>query len=282
LKEDVFPGSARLVEGVPPPSSMLLVGPSGVGKTIFCKQFVYAGLVKGEAGLYFATSESPDEIETSMKSFGFDIGSYKENGSFRIVDCHSWKIGGASPSHWAVTNPGDLAAVSMTIESAMRGVNKIRFVLDSITGLTSVCSFNPTYLSKFLQIFVAKIKKLTGNAIFVVAPEAHDQQFLSYLRQIFDGTLEMKEDDSGGEIRRLLRVFSIKGANHKTKWMPFDITNKGIVVRSDVETRCVMCSRLIEQEPYVETVGGNQYSFDSTECASTYRKLKAIYGDSFE
>jgi KaiC/GvpD/RAD55 family RecA-like ATPase len=280
--DDVFPGAARLVEGSLPPSSLLLIGPSGVGKTIFCKQFLFNGLSKGEACVYVATSESPEEIERSMKSFGFEIASYKDRGLFRIVDCYSWKTGGTSPSQWVVKNPGDLAAVSINIENALRGLGKVRMVLDSITGLTSICNFNPTYLSKFLQIIVAKIKILNGNAIFVVAPEAHDQQVLSYLRQIFDGTLEMKEDESGKEIKRLLRVFSLKGSSHKTQWMPFGITNHGIVVRNEVELRCMMCSRLIEGEPHFETVEGSRYSFDSTDCAATYKKLKALYGASFE
>ncbi len=92
----------------------------------------------------------------------------------------------------------------------------------------------------------------------------------------------MKEDESGKEIKRLLRVFSLKGASHKTHWTPFDITNQGIVVRNEVETRCVMCSRLIEGEPFYEIIEGKKQCFDSAECASTYGKLKAIYEENFE
>lgn len=279
---DVFPGSARLVEGAMPPSSLLLIGPSGMGKTVFCKQFLYSGLTNGEACLCVATSESPVAIEKSMKSFGFDTVPFKETGSFQIVDCYSWKTGGHSSCEYVVTNPGDLAAVSMVIEKAMRGLSKVRLVFDSITGLTSVCSYNVVYFSKFLQVIVAKIKALDGNAIFVVAPEAHDQQFISYLRQVFDGTLEMKEDESGKEIKRLLRIFSLKGASHKTHWTPFEITDRGISVKNEVDLRCVMCSRLVDGEPIFEIVDGNRYSFDSAECAATYRKLKALYGESFE
>lgn len=279
---DVFPGSAKLVEGVVPASSLLLIGPSGVGKTIFCKQFVYNGLIKGEACIYVATSESPKEIENSMKSFGFEVTSYKASNMFRIIDCYSWKSGGASSTDWVIANPGDLAVVSMTIENALRGLNNVRLVFDSITGLTSTCRYNLAFFSKFLEILVAKIKNLNGNSIFVVAPEAHDQQFISYLRQIFDGTLEMKEDESGKEIKRLLRLFSLKGAAHKTHWTPFEITNHGIAVRNETELRCMMCSRLIEGEPHFETVGGNKLSFDSMECAQTYKRLKSVYGENFE
>ena len=284
--DDVFPGSSRLVEGALPASSLLLIGPSGVGKTVFCKQFVYNGLTKGEPSVYITTSESPQEIENSMNSFGFEFESYKNNHLFRIVDCYSWKTGATSftpaLTNWVITDPGDLAVVSRTIENALHGLTQVRLVLDSITGLTSICSYNHTFLSKFLQIIAAKIKTLNGNGVFVVNAEAHDQQFISYLRQTFDGTLEMKEDESSKEIKRLMRLFSLKGAAHKTRWIQFAITDHGIVIKNEVELRCIMCSRIIEGEPHFETVKGNKLSFDSVGCASTYKKLKSVYGENFE
>jgi len=279
---DVFPGSSRLVEGEVPSESLLLLGPSGSGKTIFCKQFLYNGLIIGEPSIYVATDESPEEIGKSMKSLGFDIEPYLDSDMFRIVDCYSWKLGGESSSEYAVKNPADLATVSIAIEKARQGLEKIRFVLDSVTGLTSVCSHNVTVFSKFLQIVVARIRLMNGNAIFTATPEAHDPQFMSLLRLTFDGTLEMKEDESGKEIKRLLRVFSLRGAKHKTHWTPFEITDSGIIVKSEVEQRCMMCSKLIEWEPHVEVIGDKKYSFDSPECANTYKKLKSLYGEYFE
>jgi KaiC/GvpD/RAD55 family RecA-like ATPase len=279
---DVFPGSSRLVEGKMPSESLLLLGPSGIGKTIFCKQFLYNGLISGDPCIYVTTDESPEEIGKSMKSFGFDIEPYKKSGMFRIIDCYSWKLGGKSSSEYAVNNPADLAAISIAIEKARHDLEKIRLVLDSITGLTSICNHNVTVFSKFAQIIVARIRLMNGNAIFTAAPEAHDQQFLSFLRLMFDGTLEMKGDESGKEVKRLLRIFSLKGAKHKTIWTPFEISDKGIIVKSDVELRCLMCSKIIEWEPYVEVIGGKKYSFDSVECANTYKKLKSLYAEDFK
>ena len=283
---DVFPGSTRLVEGQMPPSSLLLIGPSGIGKTIFSKQFLYNGLVHGEPGIYLSTDESPERIERSMKSFGFDVENYKKTEAFRFVDCYSWKIGNKSSSKYWVNNPADLATVSAAIENARQGLERSRLVLDSITGLMTICSHNLTYFSKFLQIIAAKTRATNSSAIFLVSPEAHDQVFMSYLREIFDGTLEMKmeteKNESGEEIKRLLRLFSLKGGKHKTHWTPFEITNNGILVRSEKELRCVMCSRLIEWEPHKEIIEGKEYNFDSTECANNYKKLKSLYGESFE
>jgi len=92
----------------------------------------------------------------------------------------------------------------------------------------------------------------------------------------------MKENESGKEIERLLRIFSFRGARHKTHWTPFEITNKGIAIKNEIGLRCVMCSKLIEWEPKVAIVGGKELSFDSEECVKTYKKFKSLYGEDFE
>lgn len=273
---DVFPGSKRLVKGAVPSASLLLMGPTGVGKTTFCKQFIYNGLIMGEPCLYVATDESPEEIQKSMKSFGFDIEPYKEKETFRIVDCYSWRLGGGSSSKYAVDDQHDyLTAVSISIEKARQGLRNIRLVLDSITGLTAFSSQDA--VSKFLQIVTARILSLSGKAIFTVASGAHNDQFMSFLRLTFDGTLEMKIDETGNEIKRLLRIFSLKGVKHRTSWTPFEITDGGINMKSEAELRCVMCSKLIEWEPHIETIDGEKYQFDTMECVNTYKKLKSFF-----
>jgi KaiC/GvpD/RAD55 family RecA-like ATPase len=283
---DVFPGSRRLVEGELPPASLFLMGPSGIGKTIFSKQFIYNGLINGEPGIYLSTDESPKRIQESMKKLGMNVDAYIDNENLRIIDCYSWKIGGKSCSKYCVSNPDNLATVSMAIDKARHHLKKTRLVLDSITGLMSFCNHNLTFFSKFLQVIVAQTRDSESNALFLASSEAHDQVFISYMREIFDGTLEMKietkKSESREEIKRLMRLFSLKGAKHKTQWAAVEITNNGIILKSEQELRCVMCSKQIDWEPHLEIIEGKQYSFDSAECATTYKKLKALYGESFE
>ncbi len=279
---DVFPGSSKLIEGTVPCASLLLMGPTGIGKTIFCKQFIFSGLVKGELGIYVSTDESPEDVIRSMKEFGFDVDPFLANNTFRIIDCYSWKLGSSSSSIYFVNNPTDLLSVMKAVDDAKGGQRNVRLVLDSITGLTSICSHDLLEVVRFLQIMVAKIRTAGCSAIFAAAPEAHDPQFVSHFRLIFDGMLEMKEDESGRQIKRLFRVFSLKGAQHKTTWTPFEITSNGIVLRSENQLRCEMCSRPIEWEPITELIEGRKHVFDKTECANTYKKLKGLYGENFE
>ncbi len=279
---DVFPGSSKLVEGAVPPSSMLLMGSSGIGKTIFSKQFLYNGLLQGESCIYVSTDESTEEIARSMKILGFDVGPFAKTGAFRVVDCYSWKLEQPSDAKYMVSNPSNLLGVLKAIDEAGDSLEHFRLVLDSITGLTSICEHSLLEIVRFLQVLVARIRASSSSAIFIVVPEAHDPQLVHHFRLIFDGLLEMKEDESSEQIKRLFRIFSLKGAQHKTTWTPFEIANNGIVFKRENAIRCEMCSALIEWEPHSELIAGKQHVFDKSECANTYRKLKDVYGEDFE
>jgi KaiC/GvpD/RAD55 family RecA-like ATPase len=278
---DVFPGSRRLVRGTIPSSSLLLMGPSGVGKTIFCKHFFYNGILMGEPCIYVTTNETPEEIKTSMKTFGLDIEQYEKSGRIRIVDGCSWKLGRASSSDYAVDSQQNyLTAISIKIKKARQNLKNTRLVLDSVSELTALSDKGAVL--KFLQVLTARIRLDGGKAIFTIASGAHDEHFLNQVRLIFDGILEMRIDDSGKELKRLLRIFSLKGTRHKTTWTPFEITDKGIVVKSETELRCALCSKLIDWEPIIKVIDGKKYAFDTSECMNTYKKFKSVYGSSFE
>ena len=129
MKTEVFPGSAKLVKGKIPASSLLLVGPTGVGKTIFCKHFLYNGLLNDEPFVYVTTNETPEEIEDSMVSFGLNIKPYMGKNMTRIVDGCSWKLGRKSSSEYAVdAQQNYLTAISIKIKRAQKGLENIRLI----------------------------------------------------------------------------------------------------------------------------------------------------------
>ena len=175
---------------------------------------------------------------------------------------------------------GRTPEISIKIKKARQNLKNIRLILDFISEFTALC--NKEAVLNFLQILTARTRLEGGKAICTVASGAHDDHFMNSLRLIFNGILEMKIDDSGEEIKRLLRIFSLKGVRHKTTWTPFEITDKGIVVKREKELRCVLCSKLIDWEPITQVIDGKKYPFDTIECLNTYKKFKSIYGSSFE
>jgi hypothetical protein len=45
--------------------------------------------------------------------------------------------------------------------------------------------------------------------------------------------------------------------------------------------KCEMCSKLIEGQPYVETIDDKQHNFHCKDCAQTFKRFKSLYGEGF-
>jgi hypothetical protein len=58
--------------------------------------------------------------------------------------------------------------------------------------------------------------------------------------------------------------------------------NNEVLSMKRASLNCEMCSKPIEGQPYVELLGDKVHNFDSKECAQTYKKLKSLYGETFE
>lgn len=59
--------------GLPKNSITLVSGPPGSGKSIFCFQFLYEGVKKGEKCLFLTLDKKVDGILTQAKELGFDF-----------------------------------------------------------------------------------------------------------------------------------------------------------------------------------------------------------------
>ena len=54
--------------------------------------YLKAGLDAGEAAIYVASDESPDQIRQAMKDFGLNVDHYEKTQALRIVDYREWYI----------------------------------------------------------------------------------------------------------------------------------------------------------------------------------------------
>jgi KaiC/GvpD/RAD55 family RecA-like ATPase len=267
LKE-VFPGASLLIEGEIPRGIYLLTGNSGAGKTVFCKCFIARGLSNQETGIYLSTDEDCNEIQASIQRLAEDQDNGK--GDLRLIDAYSWRVQGAMANGPFVTvDPANLTGVMIACQKICQRVSKPRFVFDSITNLAIQSDPNTTL--KFLQLVTAKMRSLNAMAFFTMIPTSHDSMFVSTVKTMFDGIFEMRLDDVGPEITRMLRIFSIKGVKHQTRWVTFTIAEKGISTLEDNTPRCAWCGGVIPYEPHKETIRGREYMFHAVACANGFK-----------
>ena len=273
VSTEVFPGASFLIDGEIPRGIYLLIGNSGAGKTSFCKTFIARGLSNKETGIYLSTDEDCGEIQASIQKLMEDQDGRK--GDLRLVDAYSWRVRGATGNEPFVTvNPANLTGVMIACQKICQDVSKPRFVFDSITDLA--IQSNPDTTLKFLQLVTAKMRSLNALAFFTLIPTSHDSMFVSTVRTMFNGIFEMRLDDTGSEITRMFRIFSIKGVKHQTRWIIFNITERGISMVDDSTPRCAWCGGIIPYEPPKETIKDRDYTFHATGCSDNFKRKLAL------
>src|SRR5688572_11078417 len=116
--------------GLPRARTTVVGGTPGSGKTIFAAQFLAHGIMRhGENGVLVTFEEPPADIESNMRSFGWDFAQWRKSHRLAMVD--------ASPpiKDEIVIGDFDLEGLLSRIQHAVKSVNAKRVVLDSLTQL---------------------------------------------------------------------------------------------------------------------------------------------------
>ncbi len=209
--------------GFPSNSSILVVGPPGVGKSTFLNQFMCAGLEQKEKGVYLTLDDAPKDIKENADYFGWDFDSYGDN--FVFIDGYSWREGEDVNARFAIEGPSDLNQMNMTLADALSevGSGSKRMVLDSVSTL--VLYTDPNSAVKFLQVVGAKSKASDGCLVMALEEGVHDEKTISTLNYVADGMLRMKMEGD----KRMMSVSRMEKTSHSRDWMEYTIKeNEGI------------------------------------------------------
>src|ERR671935_250584 len=118
--------------GVPKHRTTLISGTAGSGKTVFAMQFLAAGILAGENGVFVTFEESAADIRANMRSFGWDLEGWERAGRLAFVD--------ASPDPATETIEAgtfDLEALLARVRNAVKKVNAARVAVDSLGAVFS-------------------------------------------------------------------------------------------------------------------------------------------------
>lgn len=208
--------------GFPEKSSIMLIGPPGCGKSTLAQQFISQGTKEKDGCMYITLDSSPDEIESSMKSFG-----WKKSPCVSFIDAYSWRLGESKGKH-KLSNLGNVNELNIEITTVIDEQKKFvgkRSVFDSISTLLIYA--NPSLVVKFIPVMLAKEKKAGYTNILILEEGVHDAKTVTTLNYVTDGVIEFKMEGD----KRFLRVSRMKATKHKRDWVEFKVTDKGIVLK---------------------------------------------------
>jgi KaiC/GvpD/RAD55 family RecA-like ATPase/class 3 adenylate cyclase len=284
-------GSKRTDRPVLAPSLFLLTGPSGAGKTVYCRQFILDAIKHGSHVIFLTTSVSDRQFKMMMPAES--AGKLSQSCSFINPYIGSGiSIPRDTSSHAANRLSLALAAIRDILSSkAAERVDTAGgqdptacVVADSLTEFFML--FDEAAVIKFTTELCLILRQFDSTAVLVLAsPQASASMpslssMPNVLASFVDGILEIKsqeESSDGRKTSRSIRLVSMKGIYHRPDWVPFKITSNGAIVfgnSSVVSLNCTMCGKSITGTPIMDS----DFAFDTHACVETYRRLVGMYG----
>lgn len=214
--------------GIPKGRTTLLAGTSGSGKTIFAMQFLIGGLLKGESAVFVTFEETPKDIIRNMKSFGWDLQKWIDEGKFLFVD--------ASPSEDETIEVGefDLGAFLARILYAIKKIKAERVTLDSISALFPRYS-DQAIIRRELYRITAKLKEMGVTAILTAerVTEEKDQIARFGVEEFVSDNVVLLHnylDNVRGDRKRSVEILKFRGTSHETQDTPLLVLADGMNV----------------------------------------------------
>ncbi|HEY5382040.1 MAG TPA: ATPase domain-containing protein [Acidobacteriaceae bacterium] len=206
--------------GIPEGDSLLIAGSSGTGKSVLATQFLAEGLRHGEPGIAAVFEERPSEYAARAGSFGLDLVTPQSDGKFTIL----------------YLRPLDLS-VDETMQEILDAVQKIgakRLVIDSLAGFEMALA--PGFRTDFRESLYRMISALTGIGVTILSTVEMQESFTELLLSSYgisfltDDIIRFRYVEIDGQLRKVMVVIKMRGANHSKDIREYEITANGIVL----------------------------------------------------
>jgi KaiC/GvpD/RAD55 family RecA-like ATPase len=207
-------------DGYPDRSTVLVVGPPGIGKEALGYWFTESGLAQGDFSLY-VTRLSVKEVLQDEKGFGID-------------NQQKVPLWFASEGGQIKYDVNDLAGLSFNIKEILKRNTgrRIRVVVDVLSSLLMLNP--PETIYRFLTQLFADIKQYDAVLLATLEEGMHPPQVLAAMQQLFDGVVEMRLYEEGLRVLPLLRVRKMRGLPPQPGYFNFSLTRNGMEVSAFV------------------------------------------------
>jgi KaiC/GvpD/RAD55 family RecA-like ATPase len=186
-----------LGDGYPDRSTILVVGPPGIGKQGLGYWFTHFGLIHGDVGLYI-TRLTIREVLHDIGGFGIDTQQIEP----------VWL---ASDSPDVSYDPNNIASLSSSILDFLRknAGSRIRITIDILSSLLALNS--PEVIYRFLTQLFSEIKQYDVVLLATLEDSMHKPEVVATIEQLFDGVVEFRMYEEAMRLLPLLRIAKMRG-----------------------------------------------------------------------
>ena len=208
-------------DGYPDRSTILIVGPTGIGNEALCYWFTQSGLTQNDFCLY-NTRLSAKEVLQDTRAINVDFTQrvpfwFSSNGGQMKFDVY------------------DLSGLSYNVKDILKknSDRRIRVVTDVLSSLLKLNQ--PDTIYKFLTQLFADSKQYDSVFLATVEEGMHPPNVLAAMQQLFDGVIELKLYEEGLRVIPLLRIRKMRGVPPQPGYYNFSFTKTGMEVSAYVQ-----------------------------------------------
>ncbi|MEO7494507.1 MAG: ATPase domain-containing protein [Massilia sp.] len=209
------PGLDALMNGgLPQGHSMLIVGPSGAGKTILATLFLREGARRGEKG----------------------VAVYFEKGTARLRNAELAELVRAGAVEVVESRSLDLTVEELLddLEAAIERTGATRVVIDSLSELGLYLA--PEFRQDLRLAVFRVLSSLAKRGVTVVVTIGLEDRFTELrfsqadISFLTDAIVAMRYAELDGRLCKLLSVVKVRGSAHSSELREYGITDAGIEV----------------------------------------------------
>lgn len=196
----------------------LITGGTGTGKTLFCCQFLWEGLQKGEKGIFFSLEELPDDVLHDADVFGWDFKKYIDQKKFLIE----------------YYDPFEMVDITSEVREKIKKLGAKRVVIDS-TSIFGMVFEKEQELRKRLYELIKSLKG-TDCVVLMTAEILEDSKGLSRYgveEFVVDGVIVFNYFGIGEVDSRNLVIRKMRRTNHKSGTFILEIGKNGLSVKEE-------------------------------------------------
>jgi len=206
---------ALLGGGLERGSSALLLGPSGVGKSLIALQFLKQSVIRGERAAMFAFDEDAGLLAARAAQLGIDLGTMRASGALTLVQVDPAEL-----------SPGEFAYKVRTCveQHAVRTV-----VIDSLNGYQMAMPDEQFLLLHMHELLMYLNRK--GVSTFLTVAQhglVGDMRAPVDVTYLSDTVLLLRFFEAHGRMLRALSVIKKRTGEHEDTIREFRITPEGV------------------------------------------------------
>ncbi len=201
--------------GVPYPTSVVILGETGSGKTTVSTRMVIKRLAEGDGVVYLCLDNTPENFREIMRMMGVEPKTYEKSGHLIFIDSYSIRAGAKSSEQYRTTT--QLTEINIALSKTIAELKgRIKHLL--IESITSILDESGASGMVFMRTVVAKTRVSKMSLIVTCNSTAFPPATAALLQEAVDGTIELKIEETRRGHTRYIRVPRLRSVVPLSTW----------------------------------------------------------------